>query len=173
MVFNPQRLKRRTLAEPRLRFRAKYAAMVSSRQTAQIPLSRASARSLRKLASVRRRHSSTQKSEQKVTRPLGTSRSHQRQRFLPSEPFGSCSPRTDPPFKCLGSLMPSKSTVYFVLRFLAAAGLLSDPAGFRVSARLRSNAASMSVGCLDLGVTRSTVSSPAILAAISASSFSL
>ena len=76
------------LAAPRNRFRCFQAARQSTPHCAQTPLSRASTFSRIYPGSVRSRHSSTHQSEQNVSRPLGTSRLHQRHKFRPFAPLG-------------------------------------------------------------------------------------
>jgi hypothetical protein len=82
---------------PRKRLMRRNSARQSSPQTAQMPRSRWSTRSRRWPGLLRSLHSSTHQSEQKVSRPSGTSRLHQRQRHLPCGPFGRVSRSARPP----------------------------------------------------------------------------
>jgi hypothetical protein len=75
-------------AAPRNRFRCFQADTQSTPHCAQTPRSRSSTFSRMYPVSVRNRHSSTHQSEQNVSRPLGTSRLHQRHRFRPFIPLG-------------------------------------------------------------------------------------
>lgn len=97
-VRRPQWLRsdRRPVPREKRSFRA--AAMVSTPQSAQMPRSRSKTFSRRYAGCVRSFHSWTQNSEQKVNRPRGTSRAHQRQRPRPFGPRGTHLRSTQPPF---------------------------------------------------------------------------
>lgn len=86
-----------TRAAPRRRLTCRNCATQSSPQAAQIPRSRSKTRSRRWPGLLRNRHSSTHQSEQKVSRPGGTSKLHQRHRQRPFGPRGRSSRSARPP----------------------------------------------------------------------------
>ena len=95
--FNPQYSSITFLLDPRTRFNLRKASTVLIWQTEQMPRSLANTCCRRYPGFVRRRHSWTHQSEQKVSRRGGTSREHQRQSARPLEPFGRSARRTRPP----------------------------------------------------------------------------
>jgi hypothetical protein len=95
--FKPQSRSTPTRRAGPSRLMRRHSATVSKLQAAQTPLSRSNTWSLRYPASVRKRHSWTHQSEQKVRRPAGVSRLHQRHRTRPPGPRGSSARSARPP----------------------------------------------------------------------------